>query len=138
MTKEELAKKLNGNEYGKEISKKLEAEAKKAGLIVIFGASDDLVEFRGAIHNEIRAWQGRIFFLDKHGLLPDRDQIEDDKTLEFFFQRRKTAKSVTAEWDSDEGYSWTFETDIPHAKFDIMEDGEKYCRGIIIDIKDLS
>ena len=39
MTKEELAAKLNGREYGQEITDAESTEAGKAGLLVIFGAS---------------------------------------------------------------------------------------------------
>ncbi len=39
--------------------------------------------------------------------------------------------------DEEGGPCWTYETDIPHATFDIMEDGEKYCRGTVLDIKSL-
>jgi hypothetical protein len=46
-------------------------------------------------------------------------------------------KTIEAIWGKD-GYSWTYKTDIPHATFDIFEDGEKFCRGIVFDIKSLS
>jgi hypothetical protein len=52
MTKEELAAILNDREYGAEITE-IEAKlAKKDGLVVVFGHSDDCVEFRGAIEDE--------------------------------------------------------------------------------------
>ena len=44
---------------------------------------------------------------------------------------------MKAVW-GEEGYSWTYETAIPHATFEILEDEEKYCRGIVFDIKDLA
>lgn len=50
MTKEELAARLDGREYGSEMTEDEEAEAKEAGLLVIFGYSDDSIEFRGAFH----------------------------------------------------------------------------------------
>ena len=33
--------------------------------------------------------------------------------------------------------SWSYLTDIPHKTFDIMEDGEIYCRGIVFSLDDL-
>lgn len=33
--------------------------------------------------------------------------------------------------------SWVISTELPHAKFKIMEDGETYCIGIIINIQDV-
>ncbi len=48
-TKEQLASRLTGREYGDEITEEEEAEAKASGLFVIFGASDDLCEIRLAV-----------------------------------------------------------------------------------------
>ena len=137
MTKEKLAEQLNGCEIGKEISREFKAVAKNNGLVVIFGASDDLMEFRGAIDDECGAYSGTTALIDAKGLLPDRDQIDDDDVLEDFFHRRKTAKEVNVIWCGTKEYSWTYETELPHASFDVMEDGKKYCRGIILKLPSL-
>lgn len=34
-------------------------------------------------------------------------------------------------------FAWTYSTEIPHATFEIIEEGEKFCRGIVFDINDL-
>jgi hypothetical protein len=47
------------------------------------------------------------------------------------------AATIEALWCKENGYSWTYKTAIPHAAFDIMEDKLKYCRGIVIALKDL-
>ena len=47
MTKEQLAELLNGNEYRDEMTKEQEQAAKQNNLLVLFGASDDLLEMRG-------------------------------------------------------------------------------------------
>jgi hypothetical protein len=39
-------------------------------------------------------------------------------------------------WGKDDT-SWSYETDIPHATFDVLEDGEVYCRGIVFALADL-
>jgi len=52
MNKEELAKLLDGCEYRKEITHEQDQIAKDNNLVVVFGASDDLTEFRGAFYNE--------------------------------------------------------------------------------------
>jgi hypothetical protein len=49
---------------------------------------------------------------------------------------KESAKTIEVVWDA-EGYSWIYETEIPHAVFDILEDGEKFCRGIVFDIRSL-
>jgi hypothetical protein len=137
MTKEELAVKINGREYTEEITDSEAAEAKTAGLVAVFGASDDLMEFRGAIYDEQGVINGGTALVDSKGLLPERKQIDDDAVLEDFFTRKKTAHKIEALWCKEEGYSWTFKTKIPHASFEVLEGDEKYCRGIIFALKDL-
>lgn len=109
--------------------------AQRDGLVVVFGASDDLVEFRGDINDELDAYNGTTVKLDGLGLLPRRESIEDDVELEkYFIRKRGNLKTIEALWCAEDGYSWTFKTDIPHATFEVMEDGEHYCRGIVFDL----
>jgi len=136
MTKEDLAVKLNQCQYTEETTPELEAVAKASGLVIIFGASDDLMEFRGAIDDEVGCWDGGKALIDSKGVLPAREQIDNDEDLEDFFQRRKTAKEIEAIWAKGE-YSWQYKTAIPHAVFDVLEDSDKYCQGIVIDLRDL-
>lgn len=138
MTKEEWAAKLTGRQYRHEFSGNIEEAAlRDDGLVAVFGASDDLMEFRGAIDDE----QGAPGFalVDAKGLLPERSQIDndDDEALEDFFTRRKTAKKIEALWCKEKGYSFTYKTDIPHATFEVMEDGDHYCRGIVFAFAEL-
>ena len=136
LSKELLAGLLTGREYGKEMAKEEEMQAKTAGLIVIFGASDDLMEFRGFANDERGA--PTIALIDAKGLLPFREDIEhDDEALKDYFARAPKVRAVDALWAKEEGYSWTFRTSIPHATFEIVEGGEPYCRGIVIDVADL-
>ena len=69
MTVDELAKKLHGNEYENEISKELAKEAKENNLVVVFGYSDDNMEFRGAIYDEIDCDEGGVTYLTHSGLI---------------------------------------------------------------------
>lgn len=132
MDAKELAAKLSGCEYRDEMTRDEERAAKAAGLVVVFGASDDLMEFRGAIDDEIGCCGGGEAFVDERGLLAPFEAIDrDDKDgLREWFRREARAVKIAAVWDRD-GYSWIYETGIPHAAFDVMEDGEKYCRGIV-------
>lgn len=34
------------------------------------------------------------------------------------------------------GYSWIYQTDIPHATFEIVEGDDPYCRGIVFALAD--
>jgi hypothetical protein len=115
MTKEQLAEKLNGVQYGDETNMDVEREARESGLVIVFGASDDLVEFRGAINDEGSGLNPVL--VDRLGLLPDRDQIEDDTELESLFARWKFARRIEPLWCEEPGYSWAYRTDIPHATF---------------------
>lgn len=136
LSKELLAGLLTGREYGKEMAKEEEMQAKAAGLIVIFGASDDLMEFRGFVDDERGA--PTVALIDAKGLLPFREDIEhDDEALKDYFARAPQVRAVDALWAKEDGYSWTFRTDVPHATFEIVEGGEPYCRGIVIDVADL-
>ena len=69
MTKEQLAELLNGNEYRDEMTKEQEQAAKENNLLVLFGASDDLLEMRGAIYDEAGAYDGGEYALVLDGEL---------------------------------------------------------------------
>ena len=101
--------------------------------MIVFGASDDLMEFRGAVNDEIGAWEGTTAYFTKGGLLNNECDNED---CPYFKKAQQTAAIIDAKWDTD-GYSWVYETTIPHATFDILADGEKYCRGIVFALEDL-
>jgi len=119
-----LAERLNGREYGREMNKTDEAGALKNGLCVVFGASDDLMEFRGAIAHEAGAWEGVNIAITENAVLEDPENFES-------FEHK-----IKAVWGKD-GISWTYETDIPHETFDIMEGENVYCRGIVFSVKNV-
>lgn len=158
MTKEELASLLNGREYGKEITKEEERLATNNGLIVAFGASDDILELRGSIHINIHAWEGGSYQVYKKG-----DKIPHPENKGYFkiadkpnivgipdlindgCLNRKLGKPnnrIDAIWcpvdeEGNTRMSWLIETDIPHATFEIMEDEELFCQGIVFSVNDI-
>ena len=137
MTKEELAARLNGREYRDEVKPREYVEARTAGLVIVYGASDDLMEFDGAIRDEVGCYGGGTVLLDEHGLLSrDTSDYSDDLRLLAFLTRKAKARSIRAVWGKD-GVSWAYETDIPHATFDVLEDGDVYCRGIVFALADI-
>lgn len=138
MIKEELAALLNGREYGSEMTPEEEATAKTARLLVIFGACDDLTELRGALSDEAGAYDGAVHQIDREGFVPDWESIDhgDEEACAAYFKRKGSGIVVEAKWDW-KGYSWWIETEAPHAGFDIMEDPDTYCRGIVIDLAKL-
>ena len=139
MDAKELAAKLNGREYCREITDEEVRQAKEAGLVVVFGASDDLIEFRGAIRDEGDCYDGGTVLIDTKGVLPSWDSAsESEETAQEYFERKAKARTITALWAKEPGYTWTYKTDIPHETFEIVEDGEPYCRGIVFNIGDIS
>lgn len=142
MTRDELAALLNGRAYRHEITKDEEAQAKAAGLLVIFGASYDLVEFRGAIHDEIGGYNGTTFKLCADGLLAawpdDVDEGWSESEAEEYFTRKALGcVELEAKWDHD-GFSWVIDArDLPHSTFVILDDSDNYCRGVVINMADL-
>lgn len=136
MTKEQLAEKLNGREYGNEITGAEEREAKAAGLVVVFGYSDDNIELRGAISDEAGCWNGAVIKLHSRGILADHEERCECSFCGYESSAKKCA-TIAALWGEEPGYSFTYKTNLPHATFDVLEDGDKYCRGIVFDLKSL-
>ena len=139
MTKEEIAKLLDGSEYPLNISKELQYGCLKNGIVIVYGASDDLMEFRGAIREELDCYEGGEFLFDRQGQIKDWYDIRDDISEEDakdYFQRKDGAANIEAIWGQGE-YSWQYKVDFPCAGFDVVEDGEKYCQGIVFNLTDL-
>jgi hypothetical protein len=132
MNIQEFAKQLDGRKYGSEITPAEEKQAKELGFVVVFGASDDLAEFRGAIGDEADCWDGGEILFDKDGIFE-----ECGEGCKYSKAAKEKCRVIEAIWCDEVDYSWTYKTDIPHATFDIMEDGEKYCRGIVFELKSL-
>lgn len=133
MTASEAAKRLDGCQYRQEGSKELFGEMKTAGLVAVFGASDDLMEFRGAINDEVGCYDGGIARLTPKGLLVNECE---DEYCPYFERAAEAAAALSAKFD-EEGVTWVYETAIPHETFIINEDDEPYCRGIVFALADV-
>lgn len=135
LTIEQVAAQLNGNEYREEGSDELFDRCKAAGIVVLYGASDDLAEFRGAIEDEVGCFDGGDIPVLATGL-PANDC--DDDECPYYLATLKGARNIEAVWcDDDLQCSWSYKTNIPHVTFDVMEDGELYCRGIVFRLEDV-
>lgn len=134
MNAAELAKELTGQEYPWDVPKELAERAKDAGLVIVFGASDDLMEFRGAIHDELDCYDGGTAYLRAGGLLQN-DCNNDD--CPHFQKLKKQAATIEALWCTEGDYSWTYNTAIPHASFEALKGGAPYCRGIVFALADI-
>jgi hypothetical protein len=135
MTPKELASQLEGSEYPFDVPKALAIQAKESGLVVICGGSDDLVEFYGAFQDKIGG-PGK-FEIGPNGLIGGFDEVDkgDKDALKAYFAIEGTGREIESVWCDGE-YSWTYKTDIPHECFDVVEDGDKYCRGIVFRLAD--
>jgi hypothetical protein len=141
MTKEELAKKLDGVEYRDGIPDELVELARENKLVIAYGASDDLLELDGAIHDEAYLpYDGQAIRFDTEGFIPEWDNLEkelEEEVREYF---RRVDDSNLAEitvLENANGYYFSYETDLPHATFEMVEDGEKYCRGIVFELAEV-
>lgn len=123
MTPKEFIKKhnlnnitINSNEmpFG-ELPEIIVNDADKNNLVIVYGCSDDLCVLRGAICDEIDCFDGGEITV--HG------------------------KSIKIIWhDGFSKYSWTYETDIPHACFDINDPEDNvysYCQAIVFSLDDI-
>jgi hypothetical protein len=96
--------------------------AKQKGLIVVYGESDDRVEFEGAIREEghtnplLKDVPAGVLVLSKNGKLLDEDS---DLYAEYLRQNRNVIKVF---YCCKDGLNWVFESDIPHETF-ITYDG---------------
>lgn len=125
----EFAKSLNGREYKYPQFTKEEIQiAKDNGFVIVYGASDDLMEFDGAIYAEADCYDGGKVYFDKTGAVLD----DDDEGFE-------NSKCIEAIWSNEVNKAaWSYKTDIPHETFMIYEDELPYCEGIVFNIKDIN
>lgn len=108
-------------------------QAKQNDIVIIYGASDDLMEFDGAIYDEVGCYDGGTAYLNyEDGVILDNcDCVECNK-------KKLKAKTIDAIWCAkDSEWTWTYKTDIPHETFEMLDDDEKYCLGIVFYRKDL-
>jgi hypothetical protein len=136
MNAQQFAAMLGSREYRNELNRTEFHLAKENRLVVVYGASDDLVEFAGVWNDEIGSGDGDIIYLDKNG------PIEDDGCdCPFAEKARKlihdSARRIKVNWNTDPKFTWTFETDIPHAIFDVYEDDEGFCRALVFSLDDM-
>ena len=129
MTKKEFAEKLNGRQYAP-YPQFLPSEiqtAKENGFVIVYGASDDLMEFDGAIIDEGGCFDGGEVYFDKNGV--SQDGTERANMIEALWCEGTNVDGCQA--------TWSYKTDIPHETFEIWEDEELYCIGLVFSIEDI-
>jgi len=95
-------------QYRDEIPKELIQKAKDNNIVILYGVSDDLAEFEGAINDEAGCYEGGVI---------------------------TTNPTIRAIWFQREDIVWTYKTKIEHETFRIMQDitesPDLQCLGIV-------
>ena len=133
MDAKQLAAILDGRQYGSEITKEEEKLAADAGLVVVFGYSDDNVELRGAIDAEVSAYNGTTVRLDGADVL---ENDCEDENCPHFERAMAQAPFFRARWCATENVAWTFDVQWPHHTFLVFEDDEVFCKGVVFALSD--
>ena len=130
VTLKDYAAMLNGKEYGYPQFTKEEIEiAKQNGFVIGYGASDDLMEFDGSLHDEAGCFDGGMVYLCETGVV-DCGSSETKNIEAVWCDKERTD-------DAGNIITWTYKTDIPHEVFMIYDDGEPYCEGIVFLLDDV-
>lgn len=148
ITKEEMAARITGREYPFRLSSDEKAIAKASGLAIVYGASDDLLEFEGAIDEELSAYNGTSATITDDGKIVEsmtEGSDCDERSKCFFFKswlERQKSFEVTSEW-CPEGMNCNWNvtaSKVPVATFEIKDDYSPdniFCRGIVIDLNEV-
>lgn len=110
--------------------------AKEESIVIVFGASDDLVEFRGLFEDEGDVYDGGTVFINANGVvdIPENDTFVEPVVEAVLASSR--AIPVNAIWHDQGNPCWTYALPdgIEFAEFKILEDGEIYCVGIVFQL----
>ena len=137
MTRDAAAAFLNGSEYADVGTPSHFRAMTAAGLVAVYGLSNDLIELRGAIDEEVETLRGGVV-----SILPD-GIIDGSCTQDHCPYRERLAKgasTITGVFDDDavKGHVWRFETDLPHSTFETCDNGEPFCLGVVISLDDVA
>lgn len=139
MNKEEFAERITLRQRCEELTEEDVELAHESGLVVIYGGSEDLVMLEGAIDDELDG--PLVFDISALGILQpwEEDEPQTPEDAAGWLEQKRLCKCIEAKWsDAPSEYCWTFETEIPHATFEIIDGEDGYCLGIVIDMKDLN
>lgn len=134
----QIAKMIDGSQYGSEVTKEIVELAKSNNVVIVFGGSDDLMEFRGSIDDEIRCFEGGTAYITADKELLDEDCLADCSKCKYLAKILESCTQIKALWcETLSNCSWTYKTTIPHETFSIWEDDEQYCIGIVFSLNDI-
>lgn len=127
----EFARKLDDLEFNDFEPSIMFAEAKERGIVILYNIHPMTCVLKGAIHSETDCYVGKIAFIDSTGF--SRRFYFTDPEERFSYKNWKENKDIEfrIKCNSEGNPYWRYETKIPHEKFDVYEDGELFCEGII-------
>jgi len=108
-----------------------------AGLVAIYGLSDDLIEVRGAHHAEISALMGNFREGDRQDLRFTSRGLVEDYDPDTGAEPPPGSRQIDVAFCPSVEFWWTFETDLPHATFITKLDDKPFSRGIVFSLSDI-
>ena len=141
---EEIVDILNGtsdsdNEFEDKVEE-IQNIAQAAGIVIVYGRSDDLIEFRGAICDELGAWKGGIYLIKRNDTNASVERLDNTELYSLSLEEQQNCIFAS-------GLRWRYKTDIPHKEFTIYYDKPDeeslfsedniYCVGIVFYLKDV-
>lgn len=138
ITAAEMAKRLDGRQYRGEVTKVDAAAAKAAGLVIVYGQSDDLCELSGAINDEAGCFDGGPLRFGDEGFVSISD---DDAEVLKRYGVLEDVESKTAKFDAvwcrdEDGPAWTYDVPFPHETFRVFEGDDVYCVGFVFSLRE--
>lgn len=128
----EFAQMLDGRQYAyPQFTEEELQTAKENGFVIVCGASDDLMEFEGAIYDEAGCYEGGEVWFNRHSVTADGPITTAERCIEALWCDKDALD------ENGEVITWTYKTDIPHETFMIYEDDELYCRAIVFKLEDV-
>lgn len=91
------------------------------------------IKHKDAEFTKVDCYNGGTAYFTSDGLLLNKCDCDDCPN---FIEKRSSAVPIESMWD-EEGYSWIYETNIPHETFEIFDGRKKYCRGIVFALNDV-
>jgi len=117
ITLKEFAAMLHGRDCQPNLTPDELLLAKQKGFVVVYGDSDDRVEFEGAIREEGHTYP---FAKDRPAgvlVLSEDGKLLDDECEQYAEYIKENRNVINVFYCNKDGINWVFETDIPHETF---------------------
>lgn len=119
-----IANMLDGRQYLNEITDEECKYLEEQGIVAVFGYSDDNVELRGAVDDEVGLFEDGFVIVSKDGSVRTAGM----------YSSKACVKDGEAKIAAYHGI-WRFETDVPHEEFTVYEDEDVFGKGIVFYLK---